>query len=240
MNLIMKLVGLLGGVALIPLAASANLIPNGDFEPDQSHPFSSHNPGNDPDEWVLGTSSPYSTAIDGWTVVGQPVAWLGPNNNLGLASSTQGGGGYFLNLAGLTSPFGGVSTTVNTVPGQKYHLSFDLGSDLKYDTATLGVIAPQLQVFNSATGKTSTFTEGIIGNDTWEGFDLSFTATSSQTTLAFNAATYKALPVGFIGLDNVNLVGLTAIPEPSGWIASVLLLVPLGAGTLRVLRKSPV
>ena len=233
----MTMVGVLGAALMTPLAASANLITDGSFSPTMSDPFSSHDPADDPDTWVL---SPGSTAIAGWTVVGQQVAWIGPKNDFGLSAAPGNGGGYFLDLTGYkgSSPFGGVSTMVNTVVGQEYHLSFDLGSNLAFDTDKSGVIAPKVQVLNSTTGTTRTFTAGIIGQNTWEDFSLNFKATSAMITLTFSGATFKGLPVNYIGLDNVNLTKLTAVPEPTTLIAGALLLLPFGASTLRILLKN--
>src|SRR5678815_4488708 len=67
-------------------AAHANLLTNGSFE-DKTNFV-----GNSDD--TMSLTAP-STAMTGWTVTGDSLAWIGPGNPFGLTASD---GSYFLDL----------------------------------------------------------------------------------------------------------------------------------------------
>jgi hypothetical protein len=106
------------GTALLASASQANLLVNGSFEDGNFV-----NPGNATMSLPIG-----STAISGWTTVGDTLAWIGTGNPWGL---TANDGARFLDLTDLAAgaPFGGVTQAVATTPGASYLLSFDLGTE---------------------------------------------------------------------------------------------------------------
>jgi hypothetical protein len=144
-----------------------------------------------------------STAMPGWTVVNSGLAWIGPSNPFGLTASN---GSYFLDLTDYTdaSPFGGVSqTTIATVSGTKYLLSFDLGSSTTFGTPS-GILA----VAGSTSGL---FTSTLLGSNNWETETLPFTATSAFTVISLTGAFGDK----YIGLDNVSVTAVETTPLPA-------------------------
>jgi hypothetical protein len=203
----------------VPFIASANLITTGSFEQGSFV----DNTGQDTMNLLPG-----STAITGWTVTDAPLAWIGPSNPFHLTASD---GSYFLDLSGYhdNKPYGGVaaSTAISTAIGQQYNIAFDIGSDPSYNT-----VAPSVQVTVSGTPPTGTFTASTYSiPNNWETFNFLFTATLANTVITFNGV--GADNQKYVGLDNVIV---TAVPEPTTIIAGVLLLLPFGASTLRLLR----
>ena len=108
----------LAGAALSTPASAQNLLQNGSFE---LGTFVNNGTGTD----SLPTGS---SALPGWTTNTAELAWLINGNNYGVATPY---GSYFLDLTGYhdTSPYGGVTQTLATTPGQTYHFSFSLGAD---------------------------------------------------------------------------------------------------------------
>lgn len=155
-----------------------------------------------------------STAMTGWTVVNDSLAWgTVPNTAAGVNPITPLDGAFFLDLQGdglFSAPYGGVTQTVTTVSGQQYHLAFNLGTEESPGSpATHGPVS----VLASA-GSTSlpfTFNPGGTGTQ-WGEFGFDFTATGSSTPISIvgTATTGGA----YIGLD---LVSVTLVPEPSGY-----------------------
>jgi hypothetical protein len=222
-----RMAGLIGvGALALGLLASggsakANLIVNGSFELGGFVPN-----GDNTMDLPSG-----STAMTGWTVTTANLAWIGPGNPFGLSASD---GSYFLDLSGYhdNQPYGGVaaSTGISTVIGQQYNVAFDVGSDVVYDT-----VSPSVQVTLNGNPPAGTFTAGPIASvhNRWETFDFAFTATSVNTVITFQGV--GADNQKYIGLDNVVV---STVPEPTTMIAGALLLLPFGASTLRILRKS--
>lgn len=177
--------------------AGANLLANGSFE---NGGFV--NQGSDTMSLAAG-----STAIDGWTVVTDTVAWIGPTNPFGLTASA---GDYFLDLTNYQAgaPYGGMRQTVATIVGATYLLSFDLGGSNFWGRPD-GITA--------TAGATSvTFTTPTTGtNNDWYGESMTFVATSASTTITLQGQS----GINYIGLDNaaVELVSLP-VPEPPGWL----------------------
>ena len=175
-------------------AAHANLLANGSFE---NGTFS---PPMD-DTVSLGAGS---TTITGWTVTGDSLAWIGGGNPFGLSATD---GSKFLDLTDYFTgpPFGGVTQTVATITGASYALSFDLGSSDPYGrpnaiTASAGATAGLFTVPVTSTGV-----------NRWDRFTLSFTAGAGSTTAITLQGTVGQ---NYIGLDNVDLVATSAVPEP--------------------------
>jgi hypothetical protein len=223
-----RIASLIGVVALaVGLLASggsakAALIVNGSFE------FGAFADNTTQDTMNL---SPGSTVMTGWTVTTAALAWIhSPGNPFGLSASA---GNYFLDLSGYhdNKPYGGVAaSTISTVIGQRYNVSFDLGSDVLYDT-----VSPSVQIALNGNPATGTFTAGPIANahNRWETFNFSFIATSANTLIDFSGV--GADNQKYVGLDNVVV---SAVPEPTTMIAGALLLLPFGVSTLRTLRKN--
>jgi hypothetical protein len=204
----------------------ANLVVNGSFENTQNT-FVASGLGANQDTMPLTLGS---TAIPGWTVTTAALAWIGPSNPFGLSAAE---GSYFLDLSGYhdNQPYGGVaaSTAFATTIGQQYQVTFDLGSDKNYNTAS-----PQVDLAVNG-GPAQVFVASPIGNavNRWEIFSYVFTATTASTTLSFAGAGPDNQK--YIGLDNVSVV---PVPEPATAIAGLLLLLPFGVSTLRILRRN--
>jgi hypothetical protein len=222
-----RLTLVVAAVALALLASGgsgkANLALNGDFN-------------NLDNTYVNGgygymLVNPGSTAIPGWAVSAQTIAWM-PSGAYLSTFNGPSGGGYFLDLTGIVNitPFGAVvGTAIPTVAGNTYTLSFYLGRGDGEDANPVVVQA-------TAGAQTGTFTvngaDPAVGYINWQRCVLQFTATGSSTSIDINANTSANNGNGFIGLANVSVV-----PEPTTMIAGALLLLPFGASTLRVLRR---
>lgn len=198
---------------LVSSAAHANLVTNGSFESGTFAP-----PSNQ-----TVTLTPGSTALSGWQIVNDSLAWIGVGDPWGLDAQD---GNLFLDLSDYSAgpPFGGVQQTLSTTPGYEYTASFYLGSSSFWGRPAA--------LTASAAGQSATFTSALTGtNNDWQQFSFVFVAIDSTTTLSFVGAS----GVNYIGLDNVSTT-VTAVPEPA---SSVLLLA--GAVALGVLtfRKRP-
>jgi hypothetical protein len=235
----LQLVVMMSGLLMVAPWATANLIVNGSFED-----------GNFAPNRDSGTMQLFNGATDitGWTVngggggAGGDVAWeLNANqsggNPWGFYASQ---GTHFIDLTGYANdgnnPHGGVnlSQTVNTIAGQSYYLSFDVGSSHAYS----GSANPVVQVTVNGTPATYIFTGNVSlpdaagSNNHWQQAGFVFTSTGGPATIDFLATTLGGDNV--IDLDNVSL---TAVPEPTTIISGALMLLPFGASTLRILRR---
>jgi Protein of unknown function (DUF642)/PEP-CTERM motif len=206
----------LAGAVLAAGGSQANLLTNGSFE---TGAFVD-NTGQDTDSLPVG-----STAITGWTVIGQPGAWIGPTNPFSLTASS---GSYFLDLTGYQSgaPFSGVSQSIATVAGAQYSLTFDLGSSSIYGLED-GVTA-------SAGGASGVFTSTNGGSSTnlWQTETLNFTATGTSTLISLIGNSGD----NYIGLDNVDVLETRGVPEPATWTMMILGFAGLG-GAMRARRR---
>ncbi len=185
------------GLAMLVLAgtANANLISNGSFENDSSLFVD-----NGQETMVLSAGS---TVLSDWAVTGNNIAWL-YDDYWGITASD---GDYFLDLTSYT-PYGvgGVAqSTISTVAGQSYVLSFDLGSSTIYG------VNPS--IIASAGSSSSTFSATTTGTNQWDRFSMSFLADSTSTTIALTGVG-TAYSGSYIGLDNVSIVTSSA-PEPT-------------------------
>lgn len=177
----------------------ADLVVNGSFENNCSNSFVPDGQG------VMGLA-PGSVAIPGWTVTGAELAW-GLNGN-GFGSRTPFGT-LFLDLTGYHDalPYGGITQTLPTVPGEPYRLSFALGTDQSV-SAFQGPVSVRVQVGEAS--ESFTFTPAGEGNQ-WEKFAMNFTATSAVTPLTFTGI--ASFGGKYIGLDNVSVVAGEASSE---------------------------
>jgi len=175
----------LAAYALLGLSAqSQNLLVNGSFE---AGTFNDDGAGRD----ALAVGS---TAITGWIVVTDEVAWINNFNPFGITASE---GTNCLDLSGFSdsTPHGGVTLTqpVPTTAGQRYRLTFDLGTG--FDEPS-GVTA-------TAGADTMSFTNTSIGAGTqWGTYGFEFTAENTSTLITITGAESGRR---FIGLDNVVL-----------------------------------
>ena len=173
--------------------ASANLVINGGFESGGYIPSS-----NDTMTLPIG-----STAMSGWTVTDDLIAWIGPVNPWSLTASE---GDFFLDLTDFAtgSPFGGVSQNITTVAGQSYELSFDLGSS--------NIWGRPSAIEAGAAGFSNIFTSSTVGGTSdWDRFSMLFTAISGTTTIFLKGVT----GFQYIGLDNVSV---TTVPVPAALV----------------------
>ena len=185
------------GVSALAVSAHAQL-QNGSFENLSGF---TDNSGND--TTVL---NPGDTSMTGWTVVNDPLAWIGPSNPFNLFAPD---GSYYLDLTSYSDypPYGGVAQTVTTLAGHNYVLSFDLGTE--------GFLsAPAISASATGTAAATYVNTSIINND-WQTFDYDFTATGSSTLITLTGATTGYTT--FIGLDDVNLTdeGPSSAPDAS-------------------------
>ena len=163
--------------------------------------------GNGTDSFLAGP-----TTITGWAAVGRQVAWIRSPNPWGLSAQD---GTHFLDLTGYLTgaPFGGVTQTIATNPGQQYNLSFFLGSF----TQRWG--GPPVSILASAGGTSNTFTVSTTSTaSTWTPFSMLFTATSANTAITLTGAA----GVEYIGLDNVSVDLASTVPEPESWALMML------------------
>lgn len=190
-------------------SASANLIVNGSFESGDFSP-----PGNQ-----TMTLAPGSTALTGWDVVNDSIAWIGVGDPWGLDAQD---GDLFLDLSDYSAgpPFGGIQQSFASTVGHEYTVTFQLGSSTYWGRpASLTV---------SAAGQSETFSSALTGgNNDWDEKSFVFVATGATTTLSFVGAS----GVNYIGLDNVN-VAVSAVPEPASG-----LLVLSGLAALALYRR---
>ena len=143
------------------------------------------------------TLSPGSTAIVGWTTIGQELTWDRFPNAASIAASD---GVRFLDLTGYhdSLPFGGITQTIVTTVGQNYVVSLDLGTAQQY-FQTSGPIS----VVVSAGATTVPITYAPTGSGTqWGRFDFTFTATAATTPISIVGTAGNL----YVGVDNVSVV----------------------------------
>jgi hypothetical protein len=218
--------------ALLAGSAKANLLVNGSFE--DAKDFVDNYGG---DTMNLGVGS---TTMKGWTVIGTTsgaeLAWIGATNPYGLTAEK---GSYFLDLtAEFTSgPYGGVEQTFATTAGDKYRVTFWLGSSPQWG------IQDGLTASAASVSKTFTSTNSGSEDNHWQRETFEFTATGASTTLSLLGAS----GVNYIGLDNVSVTRVTAAapeaalsaPELSTWAMLLVGFAGLGFAGRRAARKLP-
>lgn len=179
----------------ISQSAQANLIVNGSFESGNFVP-------NGDNAMSLSSGS---TAMTGWTVIGDSIAWIDTPNSFSLTASS---GNFFLDLTDypVSPPYGGVRQTITTIPFAVYSISFDVGA-----------LSGTTQVKVSAGNLSDTGSSSSVSTETWTTFTSFFTAQSASTTIDLSGIQAAR---DFIGLDNV-IVELdhlpNTVPEPSSW-----------------------
>jgi len=214
----MKRIAIFGLVAVLALAAQSasattNLIQNGSFEN-----------GVNPGSGFVTVFSGDSVSIDNWTVIDGFGAF--PNGSVDYIGGywAASDGARSIDLSG-NSP-GGVAQTFATVIGKTYFVQFDMAAnpdglpDLKLLISTAG---NSPVIGNVAVGG---FTASRVGqthaNMGWDTKTFVFTAQSTSTILAFQAA--QAGPYG-PALDNVRV---SAVPEPVTMFSAFMAISSLG------------
>jgi hypothetical protein len=207
------MIGALGAMLLLPIAASAtlNFIQNGGFE---TPSLSSS---------LYGYNYRTGTQIDDWTIISS----VG-NNGVAQFDNVYrpvGAGNYSIQIeSGVknSSPGDSISQTVNGLsPGQYYQVSFLLSAWSVAGGASMDV------TIDGVTKNFTSFSQSYAS----DSFD--FVATGPSDTLMF-----KNVGVWGVSYPQIDSVSLTAVPEPTTMVAGALLLLPFGMSTLRVLRRS--
>ena len=143
-----------------------------------------------------------SSVIPGWTITTAELVWI---NNANVYGITTPFGNSFLDLTGYhnSSPYGGVSQTINTTIGQNYTLSLSLGVN-----NTNSLYSGPISVTASAGSINQIFGYDSSGSGNfWGDFNFNFTASSSSTPISIVGLSTAGGT--YIGLDNVSV---TAVP----------------------------
>jgi hypothetical protein len=210
--------GLVIGLLVLGMAevVSAYLITNGSFEAGSFIP-------NTDNAMSLPVGS---TQIVGWTVMNGEIAWINTPNSWGIIGSD---GNFFLDLVGYhdSAPYGEVSQIITSTVGQRYTLSFDLGTDQSNP-----LFSGPISVLASAGNTSQPFVFNPTGNGSqWQTFSLDFVATSPNTPISIVGTGGK----NYIGLDNVSVA---PVPVPSTMLLFGTGLIGLaGLGRKKFLKK---
>lgn len=201
-------------------ASAANLLTNGSFD---AGTFTGGSFGFPLGQQLL----PGSTALPGWAVVGNELAWF----KTGQAGIATQNGLYALDLTGFfdlgasgPSPgvFPSVTQTLPTVVGATYRLNFYAG------TYALNNFTPSIVATAGATTQSWALPgAGTPASGTWQLLGFNFVATGTTTPITFSGSANLASGAPtYLGLDNVSVDLVSVpIPEPGSW---ALLLAGLG------------
>jgi hypothetical protein len=215
--------------ALVSAAAgAANLVQNGDFANITGDWV--NNTGLGSDDW----QTPGATSIPDWNNVAGYANefWVGAENGYNLSAAPGNGSQYFVDLTGQanTKPYGGIEQVIATTPGATYELTFDLGASTEWNSSGLGAAA--LTASAGSTSKLYTLSPTTLNQ--WAQETLTFTATSSSTTIEFLAD--SAYTSQYVGLDDVWVQPATATATPEIDPASAVSGLTLFLGGIAVLR----
>jgi hypothetical protein len=223
-----RILSVLIAAAAISGSAQAQL-QNGDFEGG----FTTTINGDIPDNWTFTPNglSNLSRIVDrGGFPVGAYEPFTAGSTWVDLTGTLSAGG------TGTNGAYGNsISQTFNFVAGPAL-LSFNMAATGFHDAAVEVTI----------NGSSTTFVAAGLGDNsfvnTWATFNMPFTALAGSNTISFLGIDPSTLPPGpnvgsalSIGLDNISISSVTAVPEPSAY---ALALVGLGAlGVMSRRRK---
>jgi hypothetical protein len=239
MNRNISAVAIASALALIATEAGAvNLVNNGDF--DNIGGVWTDNTGLGSNDFQIAGG----VVIPGWSNVSgfANEFWVTtPNGYSGLTASPGNGSTYFVDLTGQANnlPFGGLEQTISTTAGDKYVLTFALGSATTWNLGNLAGSA----LTASATG-TSLLASQLFTASTpttanqWQTETLSFTADSASTTIELLGDSTN-VNSKYIGLDDVSVSPVSgAVPEVSTWVMMVAGFASLGFAGYRRMTKA--
>jgi hypothetical protein len=154
--------------------------------------------------------------FSGWTLTGNTA-------DSNVSTDLPSFGQYAADF-GASGTLGGVTQTLNTVPGGAYTVWFDLQSLGGEPTRALVTFGNQtlLDLTDPA-------------SFAYTSYNFNVTATSAQTALTFQFRNDSSL----YRLDNVLVLGapVSAVPEPATW--AMLMLGMFGVGAMMRLRRRP-
>ena len=206
-----KLVRLVFPIAflLAAMASSGGSFTNGSFEvPAIAGAAQGLNPG---DTWLTG-----------WTVGG-------PGYNMGLYRGSTGGispydGQQWVYFGGDSAPAGGtLSQTVTTVAGTSYTVTY-----YAVQAGSPASLALSAAAFNTG-GSLLSSNRCVPVNVVWNQYQLSFTATSTSTTLSFIDTSAVDIPGSSIALDDVTVMAQPTTGIPVIVTSPVSQTAPVGA-----------
>ncbi len=147
----------------------------------------------------LVSNSSFETDTSGWNLTGNALRITGEGATVGSYSLVFSAG----NLAN----DGVATTTITTVVGQTYTLTFDMGAyGLSWGANELQMM--NVQVVGSATLVNETLTDSGTNPNTFNAYRYTFTADSTSTTLRFADASTVTNSID-IAVDNIQLVAVT-------------------------------
>jgi hypothetical protein len=227
-----KLAATFGLGALMASQASANLVINGDFESGVSGFSSGY--GN-------VTGSYHGLATGGTAGTGEGLYAVGTDASFYHSAFTSApdhsttGPGNMMIVNGSTLPNINVWTGQLSTPGIQAEVTYLFSAWVMnvYHDGVVGHEDANLQ-FSIGTDLLGTFTATGVG--VWQQFTATYTPSASGIipTAVDLRINYYA---NDFALDDISLV---AVPEPTTMIAGMLLLLPFGASTLRMLRRRQV
>ena len=152
----------------------------------------------------------YTQNLDGW-ISAQSPSW-GSGNIFANAYS----GGQYIDVLGNNNVTGGVnnvlSQTINTVVGNTYTLSFYWGEDVGHAAGQTVTLDVNVLDATNASLYSQTLTAvaqgeigGVIGPKSWYAFTQTFVATTTQTTIQFEATPPGASTAAGAALDFVSV-----------------------------------
>jgi choice-of-anchor C domain-containing protein len=177
------------GILILALTSVVQAAPftNGGFE---NSPI---NPGS------FTTLGEISTALTGWSIVGQGIDYIGT-----YWVAAEGSRSVDLSSTGA----GGIQQLFDTIPGVTYNVTFSLAGNPVGGPAIKSV---GVEIGATVTNFTFDTTGRSLTDMGWETRSLQFTATGTSTVLGFVSNTLTAFGPA---IDNVSV---SAIPEPATW-----------------------
>ena len=191
--------------------SAANLVVNGDFQV------------------VVPGSGSYATIAAGNSF----GAWKVDSGSVDLIRTYwqgSGGSGQSVDMSGLLR--GAITQDITLNPSTTYALSFDMSRN-----PDGGQLLKTIQVEIGGHSQTFTYNQANTKSSmNWSSRGFTFTTAADVTTTALRFTDISSTGGTAYGAAIDNVV-LTAVPEPASIAAVALLLLPVGSGALRLLRK---